>query len=300
MKTIALFLPRLGKSMLVALVTSGLLLSGSGLAWAERGGDRNRGQTDLRQQEQARGGQRTPPGQSRRQQQATPPGQYRQQQQHRPAEQYRQQQQSRPSGQYRQQQQSRPSGQYRQQQQSPPSGQYRQQQQSRPAGQYRQQQPMTMVRQLPPGHRKMVVRNQHYYVHNHRFYTHGPGGYMVVRPPVGAVVPALPGLSVRVSIGGAAYFRYDDVYYRPAPRGYIVVDAPRYYPAPVYSHMVKVWVSTLNLRSGPGTQFAVIGQTWRGQHLTVIGQAPGWYQVLLPGGGTGWVMSQYTRTLATG
>ncbi|OPX84329.1 MAG: N-acetylmuramoyl-L-alanine amidase AmiC precursor [Pelotomaculum sp. PtaB.Bin104] len=47
--------------------------------------------------------------------------------------------------------------------------------------------------------------------------------------------------------------------------------------------------SVVNIRSGPGTGNAVTGQVTQGDNLTVLGQSDGWYQVGMPGGGTGWI-----------
>jgi hypothetical protein len=53
----------------------------------------------------------------------------------------------------------------------------------------------------------------------------GPG-YVVVRPPVGVVVPVLPPAYASVSIAGAPYYYANDVYYAAAPGGYVVAQPP--------------------------------------------------------------------------
>jgi hypothetical protein len=228
MKTIAKPASAWGKIMVVALVISGLLLSGSGIAWADRGSDRHKGRQEVGRE-----------------------------------------------------------------------GSSRVKQDNRP-GQYRSPEKVPVVRQLPRGHRRVVVNNNNYYVHDNRYYTRGPGGYIVVPPPTGAVFATLPFGSVTVTIGGIAYSRYGDVYYRPARHGYVVVKTPRFPPAAAYRFTVLVQTAALNVRSGPGQHFAVIGQTWQGQSLAVTGHASGWYHVVLPGGNSGWVMSEYTRMLSAG
>ena len=54
--------------------------------------------------------------------------------------------------------------------------------------------------------------------------------YEVIAPPVGATVPYLPDLAEEKTIGGKAYFAYEDTYYKPfASDGetiYMVVDDP--------------------------------------------------------------------------
>ncbi|WP_305042316.1 DUF6515 family protein [Geoalkalibacter sp.] len=97
---------------------------------------------------------------------------------------------------------------------------------------HKEKEKVRVVRELPRGHRKVVVNKTTYYVHDHRYYTRASGGYLLVRPPVGVVVANLPLGSVSISIGGLFHSRYDDVYYRSVPRGYQVVAAPYY---PVYA-----------------------------------------------------------------
>jgi Tol biopolymer transport system component/uncharacterized protein YraI len=58
----------------------------------------------------------------------------------------------------------------------------------------------------------------------------------------------------------------------------------------------------LNIRSGPGTSYAVVGKAEPGQQLTLIGTAAqGWVEVQLPNTPeqTGWVAEQYLSTSAT-
>lgn len=80
---------------------------------------------------------------------------------------------------------------------------------------------------IPNGYAEVVVGNDHYYHHRGRFYRRDPHhGLVVVRAPRGAHIRALPPHAIRVYVGGTVYYRYDEVYYLPAPDGYIVVDAP--------------------------------------------------------------------------
>lgn len=82
----------------------------------------------------------------------------------------------------------------------------------------------TIVRDLPRGYRKVVVNKTPYYVHDHRYYSRVHNGYALIAPPVGSVFATLPLGAVNVTIGGNFFYRTGDVYYRPAPRGYVVVD----------------------------------------------------------------------------
>ncbi|ACX51628.1 N-acetylmuramoyl-L-alanine amidase [Ammonifex degensii KC4] len=47
---------------------------------------------------------------------------------------------------------------------------------------------------------------------------------------------------------------------------------------------VEVTGSVVNLRAGPGTDYPVVGQVSRGTRLVVVGEARGWYNVVLPDG----------------
>jgi hypothetical protein len=83
---------------------------------------------------------------------------------------------------------------------------------------------VTVVRELPRGYKTVVVNRTPYYVHDHRYYSRVHNGYALVGPPVGAVFATLPFGSISVNIGGNFFYRTEDVYYRPTPRGYVVVD----------------------------------------------------------------------------
>ncbi|WP_165859365.1 N-acetylmuramoyl-L-alanine amidase [Desulfofundulus salinus] len=58
---------------------------------------------------------------------------------------------------------------------------------------------------------------------------------------------------------------------------------------------VVVQGNGVNVRSGPGLQHAVVTQVNRGERLAVLGKVPDWYQVQLPGGGTGWIVAWYVQ-----
>ncbi len=85
---------------------------------------------------------------------------------------------------------------------------------------------------LDGGHRheryaEVVVGGGRYYYNEGIFYTGDPGHYVVVEAPVGAIVYSVPPSYERVEIDGVLYFRYQDVYYRPAGHGYEVVRIER-------------------------------------------------------------------------
>lgn len=160
-----------------------------------------------------------------------------------------------------------------------------------------------VIKELPRGYKTVRVDRDDYYEHDNRFYRRTSGGFIAVRLPVGAVVASVPVGSLRVSIGDSVFFSCDDVYYRPAPRGYMVVERPVIRRLPAVAAKVGaivVQAPLLNVRSGPGSHFPVIGRTRQGQRLMVSGGAPGWHYVQLPGGEHGWIMSCYASPAAAG
>jgi hypothetical protein len=73
--------------------------------------------------------------------------------------------------------------------------------------------------------------------------------------------------------------------------------------SPVYKtatsgHWVAVATQRLNVRSGPGMDFPVIGRVYQGDLLLTRGSAPAWIYVRLPDGNFGWVMSEYISPTA--
>ncbi|HEY8343116.1 MAG TPA: SH3 domain-containing protein, partial [Calditerricola sp.] len=64
------------------------------------------------------------------------------------------------------------------------------------------------------------------------------------------------------------------------------------------SQTVEVTASVLNVRAGPGTNYAIISQVKRGTRLTVLKQQGGWLQIRLSNGRTGWVSGQYVRPVS--
>jgi hypothetical protein len=73
-----------------------------------------------------------------------------------------------------------------------------------------------------------------YYYHAGRFYRWGDSRYIVVNPPLGAIVTALPFGYVSVVFGGVRYYRYNHVYYRHCPSGYVIVADPTVNPNIAY------------------------------------------------------------------
>ena len=80
---------------------------------------------------------------------------------------------------------------------------------------------------LPEGHLALTFRGgRRFFYHSGVWYEPGPGGYVVVRPPPGIIVPVLPPAYTTVWIGGAPYYYANDVYYAQAPGGYAVAQPP--------------------------------------------------------------------------
>ena len=79
------------------------------------------------------------------------------------------------------------------------------------------------------------------------------------------------------------------VYVAPPP-GPVVIIAPQI----VVSGRVSVRASALNVRTGPGVSYPVVGKSYVGNVLLLYGSAPGWLYVRLPSGSYGWVSEPYT------
>jgi len=62
------------------------------------------------------------------------------------------------------------------------------------------------------------------------------------------------------------------------------------------SPVVRVTADSLNVRSGPGTNFPIMTEVRRGTLLVVLNRREGWVRVKLAGGSrNGWVSSAYVR-----
>jgi uncharacterized protein YgiM (DUF1202 family) len=63
---------------------------------------------------------------------------------------------------------------------------------------------------------------------------------------------------------------------------------------PVPTGIVRVTARVLNVRAGPGPNFAIVTKVGRGTILKVIGVRYGWLHVRRPAGVLGWVNSAGT------
>jgi len=156
-----------------------------------------------------------------------------------------------------------------------------------------------IVKSLPRGSKTVVINRERLYVHAGHYYRHTPRGYLQVRPPLGALIANLPFGFLRVTFGGLDYFVWDNVFYRHTPLGYRVVATPLGYQETDYGP-IRVEAPLLNIRSGPGLEFDVIGRLEQGALLMVTAITPDWYYALLPNGDYGWIMSRHTSPVANG
>ena len=83
-----------------------------------------------------------------------------------------------------------------------------------------------VARRLPPGYVALTVSGLSYLYCEGLFYRHTPVGYVIVEPPLGAVVPVLPPGYTTVVVQRTPYYYYEDTYYATAPNGYVVAAPP--------------------------------------------------------------------------
>jgi Family of unknown function (DUF6515) len=80
---------------------------------------------------------------------------------------------------------------------------------------------------LPPGPRVVFHAGVQFYFAGGVWYRpQGPGGFVVVAPPIGILVPILPSFYTTVYVGSVPYYYSNDVYYVQGPQGYTVVAPP--------------------------------------------------------------------------
>jgi len=163
-----------------------------------------------------------------------------------------------------------------------------------------------IVRSLPWGYTRYWYGRRPYYYSRGLFYEPYLGGFLAVRPPLGAVIISLPIGYERVWIDGTAYYTYGGTYYRRVPAGYAVVEPPARVivenaatevvpPDMPASGQVIVDAPVLNVRSGPSIDEKMIFQFEEGAVLEVTGKSDGWLYVQLPNGQYGWVKSVFTK-----
>lgn len=169
--------------------------------------------------------------------------------------------------------------------------------------------PGHVVRRLPRGYRRAWHDRRPLFYNFGIFYRSGVGGFVSVSAPIGVVVSSLPAGYRTLWVGSSLYYAYGGVFYRMAPSGYVVVNAPEtvivedeapslVQPSYEASGQVSVTASVLNVRLGPGKDYAVIYQIHKGYVLEIHGKTTGgWLYVELPNGEFGWIMTRFTIQL---
>jgi hypothetical protein len=160
-----------------------------------------------------------------------------------------------------------------------------------------------MYRNLPFEAFALSVAGAAFFFHMGNYYQHTDEGYVVVQAPLGARIRTLPERCSPLSIDGRRYYGCDDVYYEMDGDEYIVVEKPsprEYRNEPAGGDFrvgvgdeVGIKVESLNVRSGPGTRFKVIGQLYRGEVVEVSGMEGEWYSFRLPNGSYGWILQEH-------
>jgi len=86
---------------------------------------------------------------------------------------------------------------------------------------------------LPAGAYVVWVGGQRYYYSDGLYYEYvGGGDYIIVQPPMGAYVTAIPPDFQAMVVNGRTYYTSDGIYYVWTPHGYRVVEQPAVYAQP--------------------------------------------------------------------
>ncbi len=79
---------------------------------------------------------------------------------------------------------------------------------------------------LPFGYVPVYVSGIPYFYYQGVYYQQEPSGYMVVTPPIGAVVPELPPGAEPIYVGTTVYYYAAGAFYVQEPQGFLVVVPP--------------------------------------------------------------------------
>lgn len=84
------------------------------------------------------------------------------------------------------------------------------------------------INRLPDRRYPIKYRNKSYFYIGGTWYLPLGPSYVVVRPPIGIVVPVLPSFYTTIWFGGIPYYYANDIYYvwRPDLNGYQVIEPP--------------------------------------------------------------------------
>jgi hypothetical protein len=84
-----------------------------------------------------------------------------------------------------------------------------------------------VVHDLPGGYHPYFYHGDRFFFAGGVWYHPGPGGFVVVGPPVGLYVATLPAFYTTLWFGGVPYYYANDTYYQyDGPQGYEVVEPP--------------------------------------------------------------------------
>ena len=81
----------------------------------------------------------------------------------------------------------------------------------------------------------------------------------------------------------------------PALDGSLTFGQPLDKPEATSNKAGAVTTANVNLRSGPGTRYRVLGKLSSGARLEILGQQQGWYRVATAKGNIGWVAAEYFK-----
>ncbi|MBW2305806.1 MAG: SH3 domain-containing protein [Deltaproteobacteria bacterium] len=99
-----------------------------------------------------------------------------------------------------------------------------------------------------------------------------------------------------VSKTPAQYYHYGQGGAAVRPAAATSAPTPPAPPAPrAQDPTVEVMGTTVNIRSGPGTNHGIIGSVRRGDRLTLLGESGNWFQVRLPDGKEGWIYNKLVK-----
>ncbi len=126
------------------------------------------------------------------------------------------------------------------------------------------------------------------------YYRQTDEGYVVVQAPLGARIRNLPERCSPLDIDGRRYFVCDDVYYEGDGDEFVVIEKPSSddYLVEV-GEKVRIKADSLNVRSGPGKRFDIVGKLYRDDVVEVGGMEGEWYHVTPIDGAHGWILQEH-------
>ncbi len=86
--------------------------------------------------------------------------------------------------------------------------------------------PGMVINTLPPDYTPLYVGPTPYYYDQGVYYESSPSGYVVVTPPIGAIVPQLPPGAEAIPVGPTVYYYAAGAFYVQQPQGFMVVAPP--------------------------------------------------------------------------